>query len=101
MKSLTRFSGPILAELLLSFAVSMLLFSLLGRIADAASGAVGVVNNLFWLFQTMFLGLSQAGGILIARVTGNGDEESAARLRGALLGLFLIVAAVMLTVFSS
>lgn len=101
MKSLSRFSGPILAELLLSFAVSMLLFSLLGRIADAASGAVGVVNNLFWLFQTMFLGLSQAGGILIARVTGNGDEESAARLRGALLGLFLIVAAVMLTVFSS
>ncbi|HMM59385.1 MAG TPA: hypothetical protein PKC25_04550, partial [Candidatus Rifleibacterium sp.] len=68
MKSLSRFSGPILAELLLSFAVSMLLFSLLGRIADAASGAVGVVNNLFWLFQTMFLGLSQAGGILIARV---------------------------------
>ncbi|MEW6710705.1 MAG: MATE family efflux transporter [Candidatus Riflebacteria bacterium] len=100
MKSLTRFSGPILAELLLSFAVNMLLFSLLGKIADAASGAVGVVNSLFWLFQTMFLGLSQAGSILIARVTGNGLENDAARLRGALLGLFFVIATVMITVFS-
>lgn len=90
MKSLTRFSWPILVELLLSFAVNMLLFSLLGRIADAASGAVGAMNSLFGLIGMMFLGLSQAGGIMIAHLTGSGSEEKAARLRGTLLGIFIL-----------
>ena len=89
MKSLTRFSWPILVELLLSFSVNMLLFSLLGRIADEASGAVGSVNSLFGLFQMMFLGLSQAGGIMIAKLAGGGSDDRAAQLRGTLLGLFL------------
>ncbi|HPT45132.1 MAG TPA: MATE family efflux transporter [Candidatus Rifleibacterium sp.] len=99
MKSLTRFSWPILVELILSFAVNMLLFTLLGRIADAASGAVGSVNSLFSLFNMMFLGLSQAGGIMIARLVGSGSEEKAARLRGSLLALFsLCIVLVLLAV---
>ncbi len=100
MKSLTRFSWPILVELLLSFAVNMLLFSLLGRIADAASGAVGAMNSLFGLIGMMFLGLSQAGGIMIAHLAGSGSEERAARLRGTLLGIFLLsIGAVSLSIF--
>ncbi|MDD3147286.1 MAG: MATE family efflux transporter [Candidatus Riflebacteria bacterium] len=96
MKSLTRFSWPILVELLLSFSVNMLLFSLLGQIADEASGAVGSVNSLFGLFQMMFLGLSQAGGIVIAKLAGGGNDGQAARLRGTLLGIFLVAIAAVL-----
>ena len=99
MNRLSRFSGPILAELLLNFCVSMLLFRLLGRIADAASGAIGSVNSLFGLFHMFFLGLSQAGGIVIANACGRSNEPLAARQRGLLLLIFLVaIAAILLLV---
>ena len=101
MKPLSRFSGPILAELLLNFCVSLLLFRLLGRIADAASGATGSVNSLFSLFHMLFLGLSQAGGIMIANACGRGNDQLAARQRGSLLLIFLFTVSVILLMVSA
>ncbi|PKL47105.1 MAG: hypothetical protein CVV42_14065 [Candidatus Riflebacteria bacterium HGW-Riflebacteria-2] len=99
MNRLSRFSVPILAELLLNFCVSMVLFRLLGRIADAASGAIGSVNSLFGLFHMFFLGLSQAGGIVIANACGRSNEALAARQRGLLLLIFLVaITAILLLV---
>lgn len=85
-----RFTWPIFLELLLNFCVGFFLYRLLGRIADAASGAIGSVGSLFSLFSMFFLGLSQAGGILIANSCGRGNDELAARQRGSLLVIFLV-----------
>lgn len=84
-----RFTWPIFVELLLNFCVGLFLYRLLGRIADAASGAIGSVGSLFSLFSMFFLGLSQAGGILIANSCGRGNDLLAARQRGSLLVIFL------------
>ncbi|MBU1105680.1 MAG: hypothetical protein KKB51_03345 [Candidatus Riflebacteria bacterium] len=101
MNRLSRFSGPILAELLLNFCVSLVLFRLLGKIADAASGATGSVNSLFSLFNMLFLGLSQAGGIMIANACGRGNDQLAARQRGSLLLIFLITTTAILLLVSA
>lgn len=90
MQKFSRFTWPILAELILTFAVGMVLYRLLGKIADSASGAVGAVGSLFGLFSMFFLGLSQAGGILIANSLGKKDSELAERQRGLLLAVFLL-----------
>jgi len=100
MNRLSRFSGPILAELLLNFVVSLVLFRLLGRIADSASGAVGSVNSLFSLFSMFFLGLSQAGGIVIANACGRSNQQLAARQRGLLLLIFLAAISAVLMLVS-
>jgi Na+-driven multidrug efflux pump len=99
---MSRFSWPILAELLLNFVVSLVLYRLLGKIADAASGAIGAVSGLFSLFQMFFLGLSQAGGILIANSCGRGSEDLAARQRGTLLVIFAVsIIAVLLALHTA
>lgn len=93
MQKFSRFTWPILAELILNFVVGIVLYRMLGRIADSASGAVGAVGSLFSLFSMFFLGLSQAGGILIANSLGRMDKGLAARQRGLLLTVFILAGA--------
>ena len=96
-KEIISLAWPSITEQILEMMVGMVSTIFMGRIGIFAVAAVGMVNMLMGFLQTVFSGLSIGTTVIIARVTGEGNNEEAKR---ALVqsGYMAIVVGVLLAV---
>lgn len=78
-KEIIGLAWPSIIEQILEMMVGMVSTIFMGRIGTSAVAAVGMVNMLMGLLQTVFSGLSMGTTVIIARVTGEGNKEEAKR----------------------
>ena len=97
-KGIISLAWPSITEQILEMMVGMVSIIFMGRIGTYAVAAIGMINMLIGLMQTVFSGLSIGTTVVIARVTGEGNKEEA---KSALIqsGYIAIVVGVLLAVF--
>ena len=74
---LLRLAWPAIMEQILISAVAMVSTAMMGYVTTAALGAVGVVNMTIQLIQAALCILSMGVTIIVARVSGAGDHQTA------------------------
>ncbi|MDP2859720.1 MAG: MATE family efflux transporter [Bacillota bacterium] len=93
-----QLSGPAIGEQLLWTAVQMTALIIVGRLGPEAIAAVGVANQLNWLFTSGFFALGSGTTTLVARFTGSGDRALASEATRQAVVLALLVAVVVVAV---
>ena len=78
-KDIIALAWPSITEQILEMMVGMVSTIFMGRIGTDAVAAVGMINMLMAFLQTIFSGLSIGTTVIIARVTGEGNNSEAKR----------------------
>jgi putative MATE family efflux protein len=76
-REIFNLAWPSIIEQTLIMMVGMVSTIFVGRISKEAMAAVGIINMLIFVFQTVFAGLATGTTVIIARVTGEKDSEKA------------------------
>lgn len=76
-REIFNLAWPSILEQMLIMMVGMVSTIFVGRISKEAMAAVGMINMLIFVFQTVFAGLATGTTVIIARVTGEKDNEKA------------------------
>ena len=92
---------PVIVELLLITLVSMISTVMIGQISVEALGAVGVVNMTVQVVQAALTILSIGVTVVVARLSGQGDRQSAQAVgRQALLAGLVVAVLLPLALFA-
>jgi putative MATE family efflux protein len=97
-KEIISLAWPSITEQILEMLVGIVSTVFMGWIGTAAVAGVGMVNMLMNFLQTVFSGLSIGTTVIIARVTGEGDNNEAKRTlvqsgyMALVVGILLMVA---------
>lgn len=75
-----RFTLPVIAENIFTASVSLVFSAVTGAISAGALAASNVVNQATNLIVALFAMLTTGSAILVARSTGRGEREEAARI---------------------
>jgi putative MATE family efflux protein len=96
-KEIIALAWPSIVEQILVMMVGMVSTIFMGRVGTDAVAAVGMVNMLMAFLQTVFSGLAIGTTVIVARVTGEGNNSEAKR---ALIqsGYMAIVVGIILTI---
>jgi Na+-driven multidrug efflux pump len=78
-RGIIKLAWPSITEQILEMMVGMVSTMFMGRIGTSAVAAVGIVNMLMGLLQTVFSGLAIGTTAIIARLTGEGNKAEAKR----------------------
>jgi putative MATE family efflux protein len=76
-KEIFHLAWPSITEQILEMMVGMVSTIFMGRIGTDAVAGVGMINMIMGLLQTVISGLSMGTTVIIARVTGEGNEKEA------------------------
>jgi len=76
-KSIFNVAVPAVVEQLLIMIVGVVSLAFVGHLSNEAVAAVGFINSLFGFIQVFFVALSTGCTVIIARLIGEGDIESA------------------------
>jgi putative MATE family efflux protein len=76
-REIFNLAWPSIIEQMLVMMVGMVSTIFVGRISKEAMAAVGMINMLIFFFQTVFAGLATGTTVIIARVTGEKDNDKA------------------------
>lgn len=76
-REIFNLAWPSIIEQMLIMMVGMVSTIFVGRISKEAMAGVGIINMLIFVFQTVFAGLATGTTVIIARVTGEKDNEKA------------------------
>ena len=76
----TRFTLPVIAENIFTASVSLVYSAVTGAISAGALAASNVANQAMNLVFALFTMLTTGSAILVARATGKGEREEAARI---------------------
>ncbi len=90
-KEILHLAWPAIAEQILIMMVGIVSTIFVGRIGTDSLAAVGFINVLIMFFQTIFAGLATGCTIVIARLTGEGDNINAKTALAQSLYMGLIV----------
>lgn len=96
-KDILRLAWPAIAEQVLIMMVGMVSTIFVGRIGTSSLAAVGLINMLVFFLQSVFAGLATGSTVVIARVTGEGEDDKAklaltqSLIMGVIAGLALAV----------
>ena len=93
-----QLSGPAIGEQLLWTAVQMTALIIVGRLGPEAIAAVGVSNQLNWLFTSGFFALGSGTTTLVARFIGSGDRALASEATRQAIVVALLVAVLVVAV---
>lgn len=92
-------SLPIMLQNLISSVINMVDTVMVGALGEAQIAAVGLANQVFFIFFLLIYGINSGCGIFIAQYWGSKDEENIKRtlgfsvITGALVGLtFTLIA---------
>lgn len=102
-KSILRIAIPSVVEQLLFMIVGVVSLAFVGHISNEAVTAVGFINSLYGFIQVFFVALSTGCTVVIARLIGEEDVESAksAIKQSVVIGtLIFTIFAVALTIFA-
>lgn len=86
-------SVPIMLQNLISSVINMLDTVMVGALGEAQIAAVGLANQVFFIFFLLIYGINSGCGIFIAQYWGSRDEENIRRtvgfsvISGAIIGL--------------
>lgn len=81
-KKMLAISLPIMLQNLISSVLNMVDTVMVGALGEAQIAAVGLANQIFFLFYLVIYGINSGCGIFIAQYWGSKDEESIRRTLG-------------------
>lgn len=87
---------PIVIQNLIASLVNMVDTVMIGRVGEFEIAAVGVANQLFFLFTILIMGFYSGAGIFISQFWGNKDKENIKRM----LGLCILVGIIISIIFT-
>lgn len=92
---------PIALQNLVSYMLNLVDTIMVGQLGEVSIAAVGIANQLFFMFAVSMFGLASGSAVLTAQYWGKGDRQSVGRVYGlsVVITLFysgLVAAVVML-----
>lgn len=95
-KTLSVIALPIVIQNLIASSLNMVDTVMIGRVGEAEIAAVGIANQVFFLFIILTMGFYSGAGIFISQFWGNNDEKNIRRM----LGLSLIIGVIISVIFA-
>lgn len=87
---------PIVIQNLIASSLNMVDTVMIGRVGESEIAAVGIANQLFFLFTILIMGFYSGSGIFISQFWGNKDEKNIRKI----LGLSLLIGIVVSVIFT-
>jgi putative MATE family efflux protein len=93
-------AAPIMLQNLISSAVNMIDTAMVGALGEAQIAAVGLANQVFFVFFLLIYGINSGCGIFIAQYWGAKDEDNVRKtvsfsvMTGAIVGLLFTLVAI-------
>lgn len=96
-KILLAIAIPIVIQNLIASSLNMVDTVMIGRVGEFEIAAVGIANQVFFLFIILIMGFYSGAGIFISQFWGNNDEKNIRRI----LGLSLIIGVIISVIFTT
>ncbi|MBU5590457.1 MATE family efflux transporter [Clostridium sp. MSJ-4] len=88
-KMLVTLALPIIMQNLVSSSLNMVDTLMIGSLGESSIAAVGLANQVFFLFTLIMFGINSGSGIFIAQYYGKKDKENIHRVIG--IGLMCVI----------
>ncbi len=89
-RTLVQLAVPIALQQLIIAALGLVTVAMIGQLGDTAIAAVGLANQIFFLFQLLLYGIGSGSAIFIAQFWGKRDVRNVRRILGTSLGMSLV-----------
>lgn len=94
LKNMAGLAIPIMLQELLNSSVNILDTFMIGRLGDEAVAAVGLANQIFFLFNLITFGVNSGGSIFIGQYYGKGNYKGIHKIMGCTLFVSFLAALV-------
>lgn len=94
--NLLKIALPIIIQNLIASSINMIDTLMIGKIGETEIAAVGIANQLFFLFTIFIIGIFSGCGVFIAQFWGNKDTKNIRKV----LGLSLIIGTIVSILFT-
>ncbi len=83
---------PMILQDVLNSSVNMVDTFMIGRLGESEVAAVGLANQIFFIFQLIIFGITSGSAIFIGQYWGKNDTDNIHKVMGISIGLSLIFA---------
>jgi putative MATE family efflux protein len=91
-RNLIKIALPIVIQNFIASSLNMVDTMMIGKVGEAEIAAVGIANQLFFLFVLITAGVCSGGGVLIAQFWGKKDTKNIRRVLGIGITTCVIIA---------
>ncbi|KNF10073.1 MATE efflux family protein [Gottschalkia purinilytica] len=95
-KTLSKLALPIFVQNLITSSLNMVDTIMVGRLGELELASVGIVNQIFFLFNFIIVGITAGCGVFIAQYSGIKDTKNIKKVLGISLSMVVINAAIFM-----